>query len=117
MDLFNGSSEKEFDTILAEMESETSLADVIEELGYGGTMSTSHCKEVLSLFAPLNEVTLTRMLITMARTGTGVDDSHSSYATFCSAIGSKALSDLSCLSSLNIDIVVDSIHQLVSLNG
>lgn len=114
LDLFYDFSENEFDSILAEMENDTSMADIMRELGYGCTLSTSHCKEVLSLFLPLSEVTLSRILSTIARTHAGLEDNQNSYSTFCSAIGSSALSDSSCLSCWNVDVLVDSIKQLVS---
>ncbi|RVW13643.1 CCR4-NOT transcription complex subunit 1 [Vitis vinifera] len=112
LDLFYDFSENEFDSILAEMENDTSMADIMRELGYGCTLSTSHCKEVLSLFLPLSEVTLSRILSTIARTHAGLEDNQNSYSTFCSAIGSSALSDSSCLSCWNVDVLVDSIKQL-----
>ncbi|KAK1578369.1 hypothetical protein Q3G72_029758 [Acer saccharum] len=112
LDIFYGCSENEFDDIVAEMESETSMADIMRELGYGCTVNCSHCIEVLTFFSPLTEVTLSRILSTMARTYTGLEDNQSSYSTFCSAIGGTATSDLSCFSSWNVDVLVDSIKQL-----
>ncbi|KAK4839920.1 hypothetical protein QYF36_025957 [Acer negundo] len=112
LDIFYGCSENEFDDIVAEMESETSMADIMTELGYGCTVNCSHCIEVLTFFSPLTEVTLSRILSTMARTYTGLEENQSSYSTFCSAIGGTATSDLSCLSSWNVDVLVDSIKQL-----
>ncbi|KAI9160977.1 hypothetical protein LWI28_013322 [Acer negundo] len=112
LDIFYGCSENEFDDIVAEMESETSMADIMRELGYGCTVNCSHCIEVLTFFSPLTEVTLSRILSTMARTYTGLEENQSSYSTFCSAIGGTATSDLSCLSSWNVDVLVDSIKQL-----
>lgn len=113
LELFDGySSECEFDSILAEMESETSMADVMRELGYGCTLNASRCKEVLSLFSPLTEATLARLVSTIVRINPGFEDNQSSYLTFCSAIGSSTTSDSSCLSSWNVDVLVDSIKQL-----
>ncbi|KAL5812656.1 hypothetical protein ACOSQ3_027606 [Xanthoceras sorbifolium] len=112
LDIFNGCSENEFDAIVAEMESETSMADIMRELGYGCTVNCSHCIEVLTFFSPLTEVTLSRIVSTIARSYTGLEDNQSSYSTFCSAIGGTATSDLSCFSSWNIDVLVDSIMQL-----
>lgn len=96
------------------MENETCMADIMRELGYGCTLTTSHCKEVLSLFMPLSEVTLSRILSTIARTHAGLEDNQNLYSTFCAAIGSSHLSDSSSLSSWNVDVLVDSIEQLVS---
>ncbi|KAK3221045.1 hypothetical protein Dsin_015015 [Dipteronia sinensis] len=53
-----------------------------------------------------------RILSTMEHTYTGLQNNQSSYSTFCSAIGGTATSDLSCFSSSNIDVFVDSIKQL-----
>ncbi|KAG1360952.1 hypothetical protein COCNU_09G004150 [Cocos nucifera] len=49
-----------------------SMADVTTGLGYGCTIDTSHCKEMLSLFQPLNDVTLSKLLGTIACTHTGL---------------------------------------------
>ncbi|KAK6936303.1 CCR4-NOT transcription complex subunit 1, HEAT repeat [Dillenia turbinata] len=112
LDLFYGCGENEFNEILAEIENETSMADVVKELGYGLTFNATHCKEVLSLFLPLTEATLSRVISTIARTRTGLDDSQSLYSTFCSAIGSIQMADSSNLSSWNVDVLVDTIKQL-----
>ncbi|KAF8379221.1 hypothetical protein HHK36_028651 [Tetracentron sinense] len=112
LDLFYECSENDFDAVLAEMEKETSMADIMKELGYGCTINASHCKEILSLFLPLTEVTISRILSTIAHTYTGLEDSHNTYLTFCSALGSNSSSDSLWLSSWNVDVLVDSINQL-----
>ncbi|XP_057952190.1 uncharacterized protein LOC131146551 isoform X3 [Malania oleifera] len=112
LDVFYGCRVNEFDAILAEMETETSMADIMRELGYACTLNASHCKEVLSLFLPLTEVTLSRILGTIVRTHTGLEDNENSYTTFCSAIGSNCMYDSPYLSSWNIDVLVDTIKQL-----
>lgn len=114
MDLFYGCRENEFDAILAEMASETSMSSIMSELGYGCTVDASHCNEVLSLFLPLTEATLSRILGTIARTHTGLVVNQNYCSTFYTSIGGSATYDLSCLSSWNIDVLVDSIMQLVS---
>ncbi|KAA8539793.1 hypothetical protein F0562_026485 [Nyssa sinensis] len=111
VNLFYGSRENEFDAIVAEMENETSMADIMRELGYGCTIDASHCKEVLSLFLPLTEATLSRILGTVARTHTGLADNQNCYSTFCAAIGSSITSETSCPNSWNVDVLVDSIKQ------
>lgn len=113
MDLFSGCSGNDFDTVLAEIEKEMSMADVMTELGYGCTIDTSHCKEMLSLFQPLNDVTLSKLLGTIACTHTGLEDGQNTYATFCTAVGGSLASDSSLLNSWNVDVLVDSIKQLV----
>ncbi|KAL7229494.1 hypothetical protein ACSBR2_008075 [Camellia fascicularis] len=112
MELFYGCRENEFDAILAEMVSETSMADIMSELGYGCTVDASHCNEVLSLFLPLTEATVSRILGTITRTHTGLEDNQNCCLTFYSAIGSSATCEASCLSSWNVHVLVDSIKQL-----
>ncbi|XP_059666940.1 uncharacterized protein LOC132312554 isoform X2 [Cornus florida] len=112
MDIFYSSSENEFDAILAEMENKTSMDDIMRELGYGCTIDASLCKELFSLFLPLTEATISRILGTIARTHTGLEDNQNCYSTFCAAIGNSATSETSCPSSWNVDILVDSIKQL-----
>ncbi|XVF08470.1 hypothetical protein REPUB_Repub07fG0006100 [Reevesia pubescens] len=112
-DMFHNCNENDFDSLLVEMESEASMADIMRELGYRCTIDSTHCREVLSNFLPLNEVTLSRILSTVARTYSGLEDSQLSYSIFCSAIGSSAAFDISCPGSWNVDILVDSVNQLV----
>ncbi|XP_022867508.1 CCR4-NOT transcription complex subunit 1-like isoform X1 [Olea europaea var. sylvestris] len=112
LDLFNEDSEDDFDTILAEMEKEMSVADMMKELGYGCTMDVSQCKEMLSLFLPLNEFKIAKILGTIARTYAGLNDSQTAFTIFCSALGYNSVSDLPLLNSWNVHILVDSIKQL-----
>ncbi|KAI8563947.1 hypothetical protein RHMOL_Rhmol03G0148400 [Rhododendron molle] len=112
MDLFYGCRENEFDAILAEMVSETNMSSIMSELGYGCTVDASHCNEVLSLFLPLTEATLSRILGTIARMHTGLVVNQNYCSTFYASIGGSAAYDLSCLSSWNIDVLMDSIKQL-----
>ncbi|KAF9613130.1 hypothetical protein IFM89_005609 [Coptis chinensis] len=112
LDLFYECSENDFDTILAELEKDMSMADTMKELGYNCTVDASHCREMLSLFLPLTEVTLARLLSTIARTHTGLDDVQNTYSTFCDAIGSDLSVDPTWLSSWNVDVLLDSIKHL-----
>ncbi|XP_052210992.1 uncharacterized protein LOC127813907 isoform X2 [Diospyros lotus] len=112
MDFFDEGNEHDFGAVLAEMEKEMSIADIIKELGYGCTSSVSQCKEMLSLFLPLTEITISRILGTVARTHMGLEDNHNAFSTFCSALGTGNLADLPLLSSWNIDVLIDSIEQL-----
>lgn len=91
------------------------MADIIRELGYGCTATVSHCKEMLSLFLPLDELTICKILVTIACTHVGNEESQNAHSTFCSAVGINSTADSSSLSSWNIEVVVDSIKQLVSL--
>ncbi|XP_047337457.1 CCR4-NOT transcription complex subunit 1 [Impatiens glandulifera] len=112
LDLFDEDHENDFDTLLAEMEKEMSMSDIMKELGYGCTVSVSQCKEMLSLFLPLTEVTVSRILGTIICTNTGLDDHQNTFPTFCSALGSTTSSDQTVLNSWNIDVLIDSIQQL-----
>ncbi|CAA0820384.1 transcription regulators [Striga hermonthica] len=112
LDMLNEGGEDDFDAILAEMEKEISMADVMSELGYGCTVNVSQCKEILSLFLPLSEVTIAKILGTVARTYTGLDDSQNVFAAFCSALGGNNVLDTSTLSSWNVEVLVESIKQL-----
>ncbi|XP_028103027.1 CCR4-NOT transcription complex subunit 1-like isoform X3 [Camellia sinensis] len=111
-EIFYGCRENEFDAILAEMVSETSMADIMSELGNGCTVDASHCNEVLSLFLPLTEATVSRILGTITRTHTGLEDNQNCCLTLYSAIGSSATCEASCLSSWNVHVLVDLIKQL-----
>ncbi|KAL8500295.1 hypothetical protein ACS0TY_020046 [Phlomoides rotata] len=113
IDLLNEGGEDDFDAILAEMEKEISMADVMSELGYGCTTSVSLCKEMLSLYLPLSEATVAKILGTIARTYAGLDDSQNVFATFRAALGGNNVQDLPSLNSWNVDVLVDSIKQLV----
>lgn len=114
LELLNEDGEDDFDAILAEMEKEISMADVMCELGYGCTANVAQCKEMLTLFLPLSDTTIAKILGTIARTYTGLDDSQNVFATFRSALGGNGVLDLPSLSSWNVDVLVDSIKQLVS---
>ncbi|KAL9234369.1 hypothetical protein vseg_009249 [Gypsophila vaccaria] len=112
MDLFYDSNDNEFESIVAEMEKEISMADVMKELGYGCSADASKCKDILSLFLPLTEATIARILGTVVRTHAGLEDNSTAISSFLSAIGSNATSELPYLSSWNVSILVDSMKQL-----
>ncbi|XP_040995071.1 CCR4-NOT transcription complex subunit 1-like isoform X1 [Juglans microcarpa x Juglans regia] len=112
VDAFHESRGDDFDSILAEMEKEMSMGDIIKELGYGCTANSLQCKEIFSLFLPLTEITLSKVLGTIARTQAGLDDNQHTFSTFSLALGCSTLSDLPLLSSWNIDVLIDTIKQL-----
>ncbi|XP_073064928.1 uncharacterized protein [Primulina eburnea] len=112
LDLFNEGDEVNFDTILEEMEKESSMADMMNELGYGCTANFSQCKEMLSLFLPLSDITIAKILGTIARTYAGLDDSQNVFTTFFSALGGNIGLEQPSLNSWNVDVLVDSIKQL-----
>ncbi|CAL5401263.1 unnamed protein product [Camellia sinensis] len=109
--LFEG-DENDFDAVLAEMEKEMSMSDIMKELGYGCTVNVSRCVEMLSLFLPLTEITVSRILGTIARTHAGLEDNQNAFSTFYYALGTDSSSDLPLMSSWNIDVLIDSIKQL-----
>ncbi|XP_024032955.1 CCR4-NOT transcription complex subunit 1 [Morus notabilis] len=112
MDLLHGSEENDFDAILAEMEKEMSMGDIMKELGYGCTVDASQCKEILSLFLPLTEVTISKILGTIACTHADLEDNQNTLSTFSMALGCNTSSDLPLLNSWNIDVLIDTIQQL-----
>lgn len=109
----NEGDEDDFDALLAEMEKEMSMADIMKDLGYGCTANVSQCKEILSLFSPLNEITIARILGTVSRTYSGLEENHNSLSTFRSALGSSSVLDIPNLNSWNTDVLIESIKQLV----
>ncbi|XP_057532309.1 uncharacterized protein LOC130810318 isoform X1 [Amaranthus tricolor] len=112
MDLFYDANEDDFDAIVAEMEKEISMADIMKELGYGCTTNAAKCKELLSLFMPLTEATIARILGIVVRTHAGLEDNATTFSSFLSAIGSSPLSDIPCPSSWDVSILVETIKQL-----
>lgn len=91
-----------------------SIADIMKELGYGCTASILQCKEMLSLFLPLTEVTVARILGMVVRTCSGIEDNLNMFSTFRTALGSISATDPSPLNSWNADILIDAIKQFVS---
>lgn len=113
--MFDEGEENDFDTVLAEMEKEMSMADVMKELGYGCTVNVSQCTEMLSLFLPLTAMTVSRILGTIARTHAVLEDNQTAFSTFCSALSTSS-TDMPSLNSWNIDVLISSIKQLVGLS-
>ena len=66
-------------------------------------------------FLPLTEITISKILGMIARNHTGLEDSRNIYATFSLALGFSGLSDLPSLSSWDVDVLLDTVKQLVSL--
>eukprot|EP01018_Ginkgo_biloba_P022479 Gb_12251 [translate_table: standard] len=100
------------DEILTQLEKSSNVADVMEELGYGCTIDGPHCKSFLSLFSPLDEKTVSKIISMVVRTHTGLEDAQGTHATFCTALCNSSTTDSSWLSSWNIDVLLDSIKQL-----
>ncbi|KAK9049274.1 hypothetical protein SSX86_031758, partial [Deinandra increscens subsp. villosa] len=112
MDFLNEGNENEFDVILAEMEREMNMADMLKELGYKCTLDVSLCKDLLSSFSPLTEVTVARILGTVIRSDAGYQDHENAFYTFYSALGRGTLSDMPSPNSWNTEVLVESIKQL-----
>ncbi|KAK4379437.1 hypothetical protein RND71_001299 [Anisodus tanguticus] len=94
------------------MEKEMSIADIMKELGYGCTATILQCKEMLSLFLPLTEATVARILGMVVRNRSGIEDNLDVFSTFRAALGSSIAVDPSPLSSWNAGVLVDAIKQL-----
>ncbi|KAI3681521.1 hypothetical protein L6452_36320 [Arctium lappa] len=112
IDFLSEVNDNEFDAILAEMEKEMSMADMLRELGYKCTLDVSLCKDLLSSFSPLTEITVARILGTIVRFDTALQDHENAFSTFCSALGRGSLSEMSSLNSWNTDVLIESIKQL-----
>ncbi|KAJ8900176.1 hypothetical protein K2173_024816 [Erythroxylum novogranatense] len=110
--LFHECTESEFDELLADIEKEISMGDVVMELGYGCTYDAAQCKEILSLFQPLNEITICKILGTIARNHTGLEDNNGSFSSLALALGSSISMDQSSLSSWNVEVLIKTIKQL-----
>ncbi|CAH8310228.1 unnamed protein product [Eruca vesicaria subsp. sativa] len=112
VDLPSDSAEDEFDAILAEMDKEISVGDLIGELGCGFTADAQQCKQILSSFAPLSEATISRILGNVARTCADVEDNHTAFSTFSLAVGCGIPTDLPTPVSWNVDILIETIKEL-----
>nr|XP_043622240.1 CCR4-NOT transcription complex subunit 1-like [Erigeron canadensis] len=112
MDYLNEGNDNEFDAILAEMEREMNMADMLKEMGYNCTSDVSLCKDMLSSFSPLTEVTIARILGTIVRSDTSLQDHENAFSTFCSALGRGGLTDIPLLNSWNTDVLIESFRQL-----
>ncbi|KAK7287009.1 hypothetical protein RJT34_22414 [Clitoria ternatea] len=111
MELFHESGENDFDAILADIQKEMNMGDIVKELGYGCTVDVSQCKEIFSLFLPLTDNTLSKLLGAIARTHTGLEDNQNTFLAFSTALGYN-VSEFPPLKSWNIDVLVDTIKLL-----
>ncbi|KAJ0235619.1 Transcription regulator [Hirschfeldia incana] len=112
--VFNDSSSgNEFEAILAEIDKEVSVGDLMGELGCGFTADAQQCKEILSNFAPLTEATIARILGNVARTACADrEDNHTTFPTFALALGCCIPTELPTPRSWNADILIETIKQL-----
>ncbi|KAL5134610.1 CCR4-NOT transcription complex subunit 1 [Glycine soja] len=111
MELLHDSGENDFDAILADIQKEINIGDIVKELGYGCTVDVSGCKEILSLFLPLTDNALSKLLGAIAYSNTGLEDNQNTYLTFRAAHGYN-VSELPLLNSWNIDVLIDTVKQL-----
>ncbi|MCI03870.1 CCR4-NOT transcription complex subunit, partial [Trifolium medium] len=109
---FNECEENDFDAILADIQKEMNMGDIVKELGYGCTVDVSQCKEVLSLFLPLTDNMLSKLLGAIAHTHAGLEDNQSTFLTFGAALGYNNLSELPPLNSWNIDVLIDTVKNI-----
>ncbi|VVA89571.1 unnamed protein product [Arabis nemorensis] len=112
MDFHSDSTENEFDAILAEIDKETSLGDLMGELGCGFTADAQLCKEILSGFTPLREASISRILGNVARTCADLEDNLTTFSTFSLALGCCIPTELPTPRAWNVDILVETIKQL-----
>ncbi|KAJ1296292.1 hypothetical protein BS78_01G288700 [Paspalum vaginatum] len=112
MELCTISSDDDFDSLLSEIEKQISLPDIITELGYGCASDTVHCKEILSLIEPLDDMRISKLLGAVVCTPIGVGEAQNTYSMFLSAFGNSQTVDSSHLTSWNIDVLVDSINEI-----
>ncbi len=107
-----GSMDYDSELLLSEIEKEITMADIVTELGYGCTVDTTHCKEILSIFEPLDDVAVSKLVGAVIGTHNVLVEAHNTYAMFVSAISN--MNDSPQLTTWNTDVLVDSINELVS---
>ncbi|KAG7644767.1 CCR4-Not complex Not1 subunit [Arabidopsis thaliana x Arabidopsis arenosa] len=112
MDFHTDSADNDLDAILAEIDKEVSVGDLMGELGCGFTADAQQCKEILSSFAPLGEATISRIVGNVSRTCADLEDNQTTFSTFTVALGSCIPTELPTPRSWNVDILVDTIKQL-----
>lgn len=86
-----------------------------KEIGYGCTISESRCRSILSVFSPLDELTLSRIVSTVVQTHATLGYSQNVYSIFPTGKESDSVPASSGLNSWNIDVLVASINQIVSI--
>jgi len=116
MELCIGSLDDDFDSLLSEIGKQISLPDIITELGYGCASDIAHCKEILSHFEALDDMAISKLLGAVVCTRIGVGETQNTYSIFLSAFGNCQTVDSSQLTAWNIDVLVDSINEIVSLH-
>lgn len=107
-------TENEIDTILAEIDKEISVGDLMGELGCSVTADAQQCKEILSSFAPLTEATISKILGNVTRTCTDLEDNNTTFSAFSLVLGCCFPTEISTPRSWSVDILIETIKQLVS---
>ncbi|KQJ97773.1 hypothetical protein BRADI_3g33190v3 [Brachypodium distachyon] len=111
-ELYIGSLDDDFDSLLSEIGKEISMADIISELGYGCTADIAQCKDILSLFEPLDDLGISKLLGAVVSTTVGLCEAHNTYSTFIAAFGNNQTSDSIQSTAWNINVLVDSINEI-----
>lgn len=75
-----------------------------------------HCKEMLSLLEPLDDMGISKLLGAVVCTRIGVGEAQNTYSIFLLTFGNNQTIDSSQLTSWNIDVLVDSINEIVRLH-
>uniref|UniRef100_A0A0D9Z0T8 CCR4-Not complex component Not1 C-terminal domain-containing protein n=1 Tax=Oryza glumipatula TaxID=40148 RepID=A0A0D9Z0T8_9ORYZ len=110
LDMCFGSMDYDSELLLSEIEKEITMADIVTELGYGCTVDTTHCKEILSIFEPLDDVAVSKLVGAVIGTHNVLVEAHNTYAMFVSVISN--MNDSPQLTTWNTDVLVDSINEL-----
>ncbi|KAF8113037.1 hypothetical protein N665_0058s0130 [Sinapis alba] len=105
-------TENEIDTILAEIDKEISVGDLMGELGCSVTADAQQCKEILSSFAPLTEATISKILGNVTRTCTDLEDNNTTFSAFSLVLGCCIPTEISTPRSWSVDILIETIKQL-----
>jgi CCR4-NOT transcription complex subunit 1 len=111
-----GRLDDDFDSHISKIGEQISLSDIISELGCGCTCNTTHCKEMLSLLEPLDDMGISKLLGAVVCTRIGVGEAQNTYSIFLLTFGNNQTIDSSQLTSWNIDVLVDSINEIVRLH-
>ncbi|CAK9208187.1 unnamed protein product [Sphagnum jensenii] len=98
--------------MLQQLSGATSVADVMEELGYSCTVDVEHCKEIFSLFSSLTDFDVAQIVGMVARTYKGLEDLQGSHDTFCTAFCKGEQLSSVWLTTWDVDVLLEAINQL-----
>ncbi|KAM0835821.1 hypothetical protein ACQ4PT_062703 [Festuca glaucescens] len=112
LEMYFASTNDDFESLLSEIGKEISMADIITELGYGCTVDSTQCKEILSTVEPLDDMAVSKLIGAVIGTQNSLGEAHNTYATFVSAIRNSPMSESPQLTTWNTDVLVDSINEL-----